>query len=89
MIYLVKVWPRPLALWNGRVEAALNRELGWIRFDDLTWFVHTNKTANELFAAIEAIVGTGNALIIEVRGGNSQGRMPADVWDWVNARRGQ
>lgn len=86
MIYLVRIWPAP-GLVNQQFEAAvLNNELDWIRFDEMTWFVRSMRTANQLSALIAPVVGPlGRHLVIQVERLNAQGQMAPAVWNWINA----
>lgn len=86
MIYMVKLWPAG-GLTNEQVESVLAQEVNWVRFEYLTWFVHSKRTADELHSRLEHFVGSGKSIVVKVDLNSIQGLQPKMVWDWVNARK--
>ncbi|WP_437839257.1 hypothetical protein [Sorangium sp. So ce1153] len=86
MIYLLRVWPNA-TLTNELVEQKLNEEQDWIRFDEMTWLVQSNRSAELLAQKLRPVLKkSGMHLIIAVDGHNTQGLMTQNFWEWINNR---
>ncbi len=83
MIYLVRLWPAP-GLRSDQVEAILNQEQDWIRFDEMTWLVRSRRFAQDLHLRLAPLVQNGRHLVMQVDKRNTQGGMTQPFWDWVN-----
>lgn len=57
----------------------------WWHYLESTWLVSTTETAEQIWNRIGKHIDKNDyMLIIEVRN-NTQGWLPKDAWDWINA----
>lgn len=83
MRYLVLVWPRR-GLTHEQIEALLSDERDWLRFDDMSWLVRSDRDARQLSGRLQRLLGPSQHVVLGVNRNDAQGRMAEDFWEWFN-----
>jgi hypothetical protein len=83
MRYLVLVWPRR-GLTNEQIEAMLSDERDWLRLDDMSWLVRSERDARQLSGRLQRLLGASQHVVLRVNRNDAQGRMSEDFWEWFN-----
>jgi len=65
---------------------SLKAQGAWWHYMPSTWLIFTNKTPEEMTAALRTHIQTGDHLFIGTLQDGYNGWLPKDAWDWLKLK---
>jgi hypothetical protein len=91
MMYLVAYALNPARVPPTDLITQLHAPREWWHYIDHTWILSTSESVNEVHnRLIKTLTTADRLLVVQVTAvATSQGWLPEEAWDWINARRYQ